>query len=136
MQKTFVKIISRKILTAAVVTGTSAFDSSADSNNNMEIVSSNIHSSVEFKGTADDKFLFDVIVGNPDAENFTLEIRNDNNVILFSEDYNETKLLKEIKLQGKEFTTNYNFIIKTSNKEPEQTFVVSIINKVVNEVAA
>ena len=138
MQKTFVKIISRKILTAAVITGTSAVDASAEkiSNNNMEIVSSNIHSHVEFKGASEEAFLFDVKVENPDGEKFTLEIRDDNGKIISSKTYSEANFIKEIKLSNDELTAHYNFTIKTSNNEPEQTFVVSIITKSAEEVEA
>lgn len=138
MQKTFVKIISRKVLTAAVVTSPSAFESSATnaSENNLEIVSSNIHSSVEFKGTNDNKYLFEVSVENPDAEMFTLEVKNDNGVTFYSKSYSDTNLVEEIKLKNKEFTAHYNFIIRTSNKEPEHTFIVTITSKATSEVEA
>src|SRR3954470_15312620 len=123
MQKTFVKIISRKVLTAAIVTGPAAFDASAENiSNNMEIVSSNIHSNVEFKGVSEDAFLFDVKVENPDAEKFTLEIRDDNGKIVSSKDYSETNFVKEIKLSNEDITAHYNFVVKTENNEPEHIF--------------
>lgn len=138
MQKTLVKIISRKVLTAAVVTSPAAFESSATNNseNNLEFVSSNIHSSVEFKGTKENTFLFQVRVENPDAETFTLEVKNDNGVTFYSKNYFDTNLVEEIKLKNKEFTAHYNFIIRTSNKEPEHTFIVTITSKAVSEVEA
>ena len=138
MQKTYVKIISRKVLTAAVVTTPSAFESSATntSENNLEIVSSNIHSSVEFKGTDNNTHLFEVRIENPDAETFTLEVRNDNGVPLFSKNYSETNLTEEIKLKKEELTVHYNFIIRTSNKEPEHSFIVTLTSKAASEVEA
>jgi hypothetical protein len=138
MQKTFVKIISRKILTAAIVTGSAAFDASGEnlSNNNMELVSSNIKSSVEFKGASEDAFLFDVKVENPDAEKFTLEIRDDNGKIVCSDNSSEINFVKEINLSNEELTAHYNFIVKTENNEPEHTFIVSITTKVAEEVEA
>ena|SRR5215831_15651080 len=137
MQKTFVKIISRKILTAEIFTGSPAFETSVNtSNNNIEIVSSNIQSNLEFKGTSDDALLFDIKVENPDGERFALEVRDDNGKIICSKNYSETSLLKEIKLSNEELTAHYNFIIKTGNTEPEQTFVVSITTKIANEVEA
>jgi len=137
MQKTFVKIISRKILTAAIVTGSSAVDASAENiSNKMEIVSSNIQSHVEFKGASDDAFLFDVKIENPDADKFTIEIRDDNGKIVLSKNYSEKNLVTEIKLSNKELTAHYNFIVRAENKEPEHTFVVSINTKVAQEVEA
>ena len=139
MQKTYVKIISRKILTAAVVTSPSAFESSVETNtseHNMEIVSSNIHSVVEFKGTDNNTYLFEVKVENPDAEAFTLEVRNDNGVPLFSKNYSDTNLVEEIKLKKEELTVHYNFIIRTSNKEPEHSFIVTLTTKAASEVEA
>jgi len=137
MQKTFVKIISRKILTAAIVTGSSAVDASAENiSDKMEIVSSNIQSHVEFKGASDDAFLFDVKVENPDEDKFTIEIRDDNGKVVFSKNYSEKNLVKEIKLSNKELTAHYNFIVRTESKEPEHTFVVSITTKVAQEVEA
>jgi hypothetical protein len=139
MQKTYVKIISRKVLTAAVVTNPSAFESSAETNTseyNMEIVSSNIHSNVEFKGTDNNTYIFEVSVENPDAQTFTLEVRNDSGVALFSQNYSDANLVEEITLINKELTAHYNFIIKTNNKEPEHTFIVSIATKAASEVEA
>jgi len=137
MQKTFVKIISRKILTAAIVTGSSAVDASAENiSNKMEIVSSNIQSHVEFKGASDDALLFDVKVENPDEDKFIVEIRDDNGKIVFSKNCSEKNLATEIKLSNKELTAHYNFIVRTENKEPEHTFVVSITTKVAQEVEA
>jgi hypothetical protein len=138
MQKTFVKIISRKILIAAIVTGSAAFDASAEniSNGNMEIVSSNIKSSVEFKGASEDAFLFDVKVENPDAEKFSVEVRDDNGKIVSSANSYEKNFVKEINLSNEELTAHYNFIVKTGNNEPEHTFIVSITTKVAQEVEA
>lgn len=138
MQKTFVKIISRKILTAAIVTGSSALEASAEniSHNKMEIVSSNLQSHVEFKGASENAFLFDVKVENPDGEKFILEIRDDNGKVISSKNYSETNFVKEVKLSNEELTAHYNFIIKTPHNEPEQTFVVSITTKATEEVEA
>jgi len=138
MQKTFVKIISRKILTAAIVTGSAAFDASAEniSSSKMEIVSANLQSSVEFKGASNDAFLFDVKVENPDATKFTLEIRDDNGSIISSKNYSETNFVKEVRLSNEDLTAHYNFIVKTENNEPEHTFVVSITTKAAEEVEA
>ena len=137
MQKTFVKIISRKVLTAAIVTGASALEATAENiSDKMEIVSYNIQSNVEFKGASDDAFLFEVKVENPDAEKFTLEIRDDNGKILSSKNYSETIFVKEIKLSNEEITAHYNFVVKTENNEPEHTFIVSITTKVAEKVEA
>jgi len=137
MQKTFVKIVSRKVLTAAVVTSASPFESSANtSENNLEIVSSNIHSVVEFKGTNNNTYLFDVRVENPDAETFTLEVRNDSGVALFSKNFSDTNVVEEITLMNKELNAHYNFIIRTNNREPEHTFIVSITRRAASEVEA
>jgi hypothetical protein len=139
MQKTFVKIISRKILTAAFLTGAVVMDASAENkelNNNMEIVSTNIQSNVEFAGNTDNTFLFDVKVVNPDGDTFTLEVQDDNGEVLFSKNYTETNLVKKVKLLNEEITAHYNFIIRTNNKEPEQTFVVSITTKAVEDAEA
>src|SRR6266487_4870954 len=139
MQKTFVKIISRKVLTAAFLTGAAVLDITAESkapDNNMKIVSSNIQSNVEFTGAFDNTFLFDVKVVNPDGDTFTLEIKNDNGEVLFSKNYTETELVKKIKLSNEELTAHYNFIIRPNNKEPEQSFIVSITTKVVDDAEA
>ena len=139
MQKTYVKIVSRKTFTAGILKNSSAPDSSAQistSNSNMEIVSSNIQSSVEFKGAIDKIFLFDVKVENPDAETFTLEIQNDNGATLYSQNYFDTNLLKEIKLSNEELAAHYNFTVRINSREPEQNFVVSITTESADAVQA
>jgi hypothetical protein len=81
-------------------------------------------------------FLFDVKVENPDAETFTLEIQNDNGATLYSQNYCDTNLLKEIKLSNEEFAAHYNFIVRINSREPEQNFVVSITTKSADAVQA
>jgi hypothetical protein len=138
MQKTFVKIISRKVLTAALLTGTAAMEAAPESkelNNNMTTVSTNIESGIEFTGANENTIFFDVKVENPDGNTFTLEIQDDEANILFSKNYSHTNLVEEVRLPNEKLIAHYYFTIN-HNKEAEQSFVVSITNKIADDAEA
>src|SRR3954452_12096647 len=138
MQNTFVKIISRKVFTAAFLTGPSVSDASAENKefDNLKIVTTNIESSIEFTGANENTIFFDVKVENPDGNEFALEIQDDEANILFSKNYTHSSLVEKVTLPNEKLIAHYNFIIRTDNKEAEQSFVVSISNKITNEAEA
>jgi len=138
MQKTFVKIISRKVLTVAFSTGTSVSDASAKNEelDNLKIATTNIESNIEFAGGNEHTVFFDVKVENPDGKEFTLEIRDDEANILFSKNYTHSSLVEKVKLPNEKLIAHYNFIIRSGSKEAEQSFVVSICNKITEKAEA
>ena len=138
MQKTFVKIISRKVLTAAFLTGTSVSDASAENKelDNLKIGTTNIESTIEFAGANENTIFFDVKVENPDGNEFTLEIQDDEANILFSKNYTHSSLVEKVKLPNEKLIAHYNFIIRSDSKEAEQSFIVSISNKIIKEAEA
>jgi hypothetical protein len=139
MQKTFVKIISRKVLTAAFLTSTAATDASVENkelNSNFKIVTTNIESSIEFTGANENTIFFDIKVENPDGDKFALEIQDDEANVLFSKNYTHANLVEKVKLPNEKLIAHYNFMIRPHNKEAEQSFVVSINNKIIDEAEA
>jgi len=138
MQKTFVKIISRKVVTAgfASITVTDESDENKELNNNFKIGTTNIESSIEFVGANANTIFFHVKVENPDGNKFSLEIQDDEANVLFSKNYSQENLVEKVKLPNEKLIAHYNFIIRPDNKEAEQSFVVSINNKILDEAVA
>jgi hypothetical protein len=138
MQKTFVKIISRKVLTAAFLKDSSVRDASAENKelDNLKIGITNIESTIEFIAANENTIFFDVKVDNPDRNEFTLEIQDDEANILFSKNYTHSSIIEKVKLPNEKLIAHYNFIIRPDNKEAEQSFIVSISNKITNEAEA
>ena len=139
MQKIFVKIISKKILTTAFLTGAVASVASAENGsvkNNIEAISPGIQSDVEFTGVSENTFLFDVKVVNPAGETITVKVQNDNGDVLFSEKYSDENIFEKIRLLNDAFLSYYNFIIKPENKNTEHSFVVSITTKAAEDAEA
>lgn len=139
MRKTFVKIISRQVHTAAILTDAPAVEASAgsaDSNSHVEILSSNIQSKVRFKRREGKSFLFDVTIENPDSHACLLEVRNDSGRIVSSNHFTDQKVLHEVKLSNEELTAHYNFVIKAANRDADHTFIVSITTKATEAIQA
>ena len=138
MQKTFVKIISRKVLTAAFLKDSSVRDASAENKelDNLKIGITNIESTIEFIAANENTIFFDVKVDNPDRNEFTIEIQDDEANTLFSKNYTHSSIIEKVKLPNEKLIAHYNFIIRPDNKEAEQSFIVSIRNKITHEAEA
>ena len=91
---------------------------------------------VRFFGREEHTVFFDVKVENPDGKEFTLEIRDDEANILFSKNYTHSSLVEKVKLPNEKLIAHYNFIIRSGSKEAEQSFIVSIRNKITHEAEA
>jgi hypothetical protein len=55
---------------------------------------------------------------------------------LFSKNYTHSSIIEKVKLPNEKLIAHYNFIIRPDNKEAEQSFIVSISNKITNEAEA
>lgn len=132
MQKTYVKIISKKILTTAFTRDRKA-TAPADTAEEMEIVTPAIHASLEFSAASGDLFFFRAKIENPQNETILVEVRNDDGDIVFSKMYEGTSLDKKITLLNEHLTALYKFTIRALDQEIAETFVVSISTKMLGE---
>jgi hypothetical protein len=138
MKKTFLKIVSRRFVTAVVI-ATSLFafapaQSMAKSTKTIEIISADNTSSVQFLSSGDNSLLFDVKINNTNGDKFTLLIQNEAGDVLFSKDYNDKSFNKRIKLLKTDDGGSYHFVIRSSNKDLENTYAVSKATRVVDDV--
>ena len=139
MKKTFVKTVSSKfipaLLIAAVLFAFVPAQSMANSKHNIEILSVNNTTSVQFAGSATNALLFDVKINNATGEKFTLVIKNGGGEVLFSKDYSDMAFNKKIKiLKDETNSTNFTFSIVSPNKDLQNTFEVNATTKVVDDV--
>ena len=139
MKKTFVKTVSSKfipaLLIAAALFAFAPAQSMANSKHNIEILSVNNTTSVQFAGSATNALLFDVKINNATGEKFTLVIKNGEGEVLFSKDYSDMAFNKKIKiLKDETNSTNFTFSIVSPNKDLQNTFEVNATTKVVDDV--
>jgi hypothetical protein len=139
MKKTFVKIVSKKFIAALVIVSAMlAFtpaQSMAKSRQDIEILSTENATTVQFAGSAVNALLFDVKINNAEGQKFTLVIRNAEGEVLFNKDYTDKSFSKKIKILKDESSgTRFSFNITSANKELENSFEVNATTKVVDDV--
>jgi hypothetical protein len=139
MKQSFLKFASKKFITAAFISASILFTSisvnAATGNHSIIEILSNDKPSIQFAGSTSDALLFKVHVNNDKADNFTLTIKDDDGVVLFSKSFNDINFEKQFKiLKGDDNNSRYYFIVNSSNKNLEETYVVSSSVRVVNDV--
>lgn len=122
------------IVAASLAAFTPASSKANDNNKTIEILSSENSTSVQFAGSNDNAFFFDVKVNNPKAEKFTLTISAEDGEVLYSKDYTDANFTKKVKLLKGGDNIKYTFTIKSANKGLDNSFVVSTVTKTVDDV--
>jgi len=138
MKQVFFKLTGKKFITAVFLSASlllTAFGSNATiTKGNIEILSgeTNIH----FAGSTSDALLFKVSVNNEKGDDFTVTIKNQSGDILFSRSFKDVNFNKSFKLlKGSEDDERYYFIITSTNKNLEDTYVVTTVARTVEDVA-
>lgn len=105
-------------------------------NKGIEILSGTKTASVEYAGSASDALFFNVKLQNPNGSSFTVIVLDDNGNQLFAKDFKETNFSKKFKLlkDGEANTYNYHIIIKSADKDLEQTFVIKAATRLIEDV--
>ena len=139
MKQSFVKTTAKKFVTAAFISASillTSFSVKAATGNNaiIEIIS-NDKPSIQFAGSTTDALLFKVHLVNDKADNFNVTIKNNEGALLFSKTFNDVNFDKQFKiLKGDDSNSSYYFTITSSNKNLEETYVISSTLKTVNDV--
>lgn len=138
MKHVFLGFSGKKFLSAAFLSVsvllTSLNSNAAISSPNIEILSGD-KSSVQFAGSTSDALVFKVHVDNEKADNFTLTIKNDEGVMLFSKSFNDIDFEKQFKiLKNEQDGDRYYFTVSSSNKNLEETYVISSTTRTVDDV--
>ena len=139
MKQSFLKFAAKKFITATFISASILFTSfsvkAAAGNHSIIEILSNDKPSVQFAGSTSDALLFKVHIINDKADNFTVTIKNNDGNVLFSKTFNDVNFEKQFKiLKGDDSNSNYYFTISSSNKNLEETYVVSSTVKTVNDV--
>ncbi len=139
MKQAFVKTTAKKFVTAAFISASillTSFDvKAATANNSIIEILSNDKPSIQFAGSTSEALLFKVRLTNDKADNFTVTIKNNDGNVLFSKNFNDVNFNKQFKiLKGDDTNSSYYFTITSSNKNLEETYVISSTVKMVNDV--
>ena len=139
MKQAFLKLTGKKFITAIFLSAslllTSFYSNAAVSKENIEIISgekTNIH----FAGSTADALMFKVSINNEKADEFTVTIKNGAGDVLFSKAFNDVNFNKSFKLlKGDNDSERYYFTITSTNKNLEDTYVVTTSARTVEDVA-
>lgn len=139
MKQSFVKTTAKKFVTAAFISASILFASfsvkAATGNNSIIEILSSDKPSIQFAGSTSDALLFKVHLVNDKADNFTVTIKNNDGALLFSKTFNDVDFNKQFKiLKSDDTNSSYYFTISSSNKNLEETYVISSTLKTVNDV--
>jgi hypothetical protein len=139
MKQSFLKFAGKKFITAAFISASILFTSfsgnAATGNHSIIEILSNDKPSIQFTGSTSDALLFKVHVNNDKADKFTLTIKNDDGVVLFSKSFNDVNFEKQFKiLKSDDNNSRYYFTVTSSNKDLEETYVASSSVRVINDV--
>jgi|SRR5690242_11061357 len=139
MKQSFLKLAGKKFIAAAFISASVLFASSTINaapvnTSNIEILS-NDKPGVQFAGSTSDALLFKMHVNNQNADDFTVTIKNEDGAVLFSKSFNDVNFEKQFKiLKGDDNSSRYYFTITSSNKNLEETYAVSAVSHVVDDV--
>ena len=139
MKHVFLKLTGKKFITAVFLSAsvllTSFSVNAAVTKGNIEILSgekTNIH----FAGSTTDALLFKVSVNNEKGDNFTVTIKNGGGDVLFSKSFKDVDFNKSFKLlKSGDDSERYYFTITSTNKNLEDTYVVTSSARTVEDVA-
>lgn len=138
MKRTFVKFSSKRFVPAfiviALLVAATPFQTMANTDNTIEIVSTENKASVQFAGNASDGLLFDVTLNNPKGDKFTLVIQGEDGSVLFSKEYTDTSFSKRVKILRSDDNNRYSISIHSPNKDLENYFSISTAVKTIENV--
>ncbi|HWB27034.1 MAG TPA: hypothetical protein VG738_16240 [Chitinophagaceae bacterium] len=137
MKRTFVKMVSTKVLAAVLLSGSvllAAPVTGKATPRTIEIISPATQATVQFAGAADNALYFNVKVANANGDKFTITVTDKEGDVLYTNEFSEKNFDKKFKLLKSDDISAYNFRITSSNKSLDQTFSVSATTKVVDDV--
>lgn len=85
---------------------------------------------VQYKGSDDNSFIFNVVFENPAAQKFSLILKNDEGVVVYQDQFNDAHFSMIIRVEKEGKDIHPTFVIKTGNKELTRKFSV---NRVITE---
>jgi hypothetical protein len=135
MKRTFLKIVSKKFLTAAAII---ALFSVATATNAKagEVKKSDLNlSAVEYTGTVNNNVSFNIKYDNEAGSDFSLIVKNENGEVIYSHVYNDKNFSKKVVIRElPEDGGNVTFIIKSNDADIKQSFNINTVTTAVSNV--
>lgn len=82
---------------------------------------------VQYKGSDDKSFVFQVVFENPTAQKFSLILKNDEGDIVYNEQFNDLHFIKTIRVEKEGRDIHPTFVIRTGSQELKSRFSVNSI---------
>lgn len=140
MKQAFLKFSGKKLIAATILSASILFASYSGNaavvtKGNIEILSGE-NTNIQFEGSTSDALLFKVHINNEKGDNFTITVKNNNGDILFTKSFSDVNFQKQFKvLKGDQDGNHYYFTITSSNKNLEDSYEISTVSHVVEDVA-
>jgi hypothetical protein len=93
-----------------------------------------VKAAVNYMGTDNNSYVFNVVYNNENSEKFTVRIADDGGNILFIQTYTDKKFNKRFRLLKQDIEGKLNFTIKNLKDNSTQDFQVTTTERVVEEV--
>jgi len=103
-------------------------------NNNKEEARFESQVSVQYAGASDNAVMFRVQFANPEAQKFTLTIKNEAGDVLYRGHFNNTNFSKTVHLLNEENEMSPVFIISSGDRKIERSFTVNRTTGTTEEV--
>lgn len=137
MKRTFLKTISAKFLPLLFIVTPffSTTQSFACDRNQVSAGTNEKSASVVYSGSTDNAMMFDVKINNPRGSRFTLVVQGDDGEVLYAKNYSEKHFVKKIiMLKSHGGVNRFSFTIRSTDKSLENTFTISTVTRVVEDV--
>lgn len=137
MKHTFVKLVSKKVLAAVLVSGAVLLTAPVQGKatpSHIEVISEASKATVQYTGSVENALYFNVKVTNANSDKFTVTVTDNDGDVLYTQTFSDANFDKKFKLLKSDDISRYNFKITSNNKELEQSFTVNASTRVVNDV--
>lgn len=117
------KTIYSSVVAFLFVLAVAPFTGKANIIDNKETVAvSEKQVSVQYAGSADNNMVFHVTFNNPEAQKFTLIIKNEEGEVIYQRQFNDVHFSKSVHLLKEDAEVNPTFIVRVGNQKIERSF--------------
>ena len=132
MKRTFVKIASKKFVTATAI----AALLSITALNNVKAGETTVaNAPVVYSETVNNNVLFNIKYANPTGSDFSMVVKNESGEVIYAKHYSDKNFSKRVLINElPEEGGNVTFIIKSNDGDLKQSFNISTSTKTVEDV--
>lgn len=122
------------VVVAMLLLVASPFSGKANNNNKEEAARFENQVSVQYAGASENAVMFRVAFANPEAQKFTLTIKNEAGDVLYRGHFNNANFSKTVHLLNEENEMSPVFIISNGDQKIERSFTVNRTTGTTEEV--